>query len=720
MLIRSPVPPSSSESGALLVKGLSYALVGRPNCGKTTLFNALTGLRQKVGNYPGVTVEKRYGSFTSPHGLALQVLDLPGANSLSPQSPDEAILRDVLFGYLPDRVDRILCVIDLESLERSLYFALQVLELAKPTIVVLNQSTQRNITLNQLKALEGFLGVPVLVYKERDRSTLVRLKVWMSKAELPKRQGLFAASGPLKQSVEQVQAIVGTSPAEALAYLEGSTLEANVPAIVQEQLAPIQGALQEAEPDWQAHCIQQRYACIDVFLQAQHFIKQPLSQTLSYKLDQWVLHPILGWVTLAAVFMGMFMGVFSVSIYPMRLLERGFDAMQSYLSLIPPSTMRDLLCDGLLAGLANVVLFLPQILMLFFFIGVLELSGYLPRAIFLLDGPMRKVGLQGRSFIPLLSSYGCAIPGILATRTIGSWPERLTTVLIAPWMSCSARLPIYLIFIGVLFPSPLVPAWQKAGLLMAAYALSTLAALGVAACLRKCLLKGEKKDMLMELPPYQWPSFSTLAFSLYDKVRGFFTHTAPFILAFSVVFWFMSHYPRPQASQALSSQGPQALSTAQGPSIEGSYIGSLGKALEPIFEPLGYDWRVSISILSSFAARELFISTLGIIYHIEDKDQPVQDCGCGCCGTSPATRARFSSVLLSQKDTDGQRFYTPLRCLSLIVFYMFALQCTSTLAIVRKETGSWRWPVLQFVFMTAFAYLSALCVYQCGRYLGFS
>lgn len=701
MFTRSPAPPSSS---ALLAKGMTYALVGRPNCGKTTLFNALTGLRQKVGNYPGVTVEKRYGSFSSPHGLTLQVLDLPGAHSFSPQSPDEAILRDVLFGRFPDRVDRILCVIDLESLERSLYFALQVLELAKPTIVVLNQSTQRSITLNQLKALESFLGVPVLVYKERDRSTLIRLKLWMSKAELPTRQELFWASGPVKHSVEQVQAILGTSPAEALAYLDGSAFEANGSSFISEQLLPIQASLKAAEPSWQVHLIQQRYTHIDHFIQAQHFIKRPVTQTLSYRLDQWALHPVFGWIILAAVFMGMFMGVFSLSIYPIRLLEKGFGILQGYFSLIPPSTMRDLLCDGLLAGLANVVLFLPQVLLLFFFIGVLELSGYLPRAIFLLDGPMRKVGLQGRSFIPLLSSYGCAIPGILATRTIGSWPERLSTVLIAPWMSCSARLPIYLIFIGVLFPSPLVPAWQKAGLLMACYVISTLAALGLATCLRKYLFQGEKKDIWMELPPYQWPSFSTLAFSLYDKVRGFFTHTAPFILAFSVVFWFMSHYPRP----------------FQQPSIENSYVGSLGKALEPVLAPLGYDWKVSISILSSFAARELFISTLGMIYHIEDKDQPLQDCGCGCCGKSPSTRSRFSSVLLSQKDASGQRFYTPLRCLSLIVFYMFALQCTSTLAIVRKETGSWRWPLLQFVFMTAFAYLSALCVYQCGRYLGFS
>lgn len=699
-------PPAPSASLALLSKRVTYALVGRPNCGKTTLFNALTGLRQKVGNYPGVTVEKRYGSFTSPHGLALQVLDLPGAHSLSPQSPDEAILRDVLFGRFPDRVDRILCVIELESLERSLYFALQVLELAKPTIVVLNQSTQRRITLNQLKALEGFLGVPVLVYQERDRSSLVRLKLWMSRADLPKRQELFCASGPVKHSVEQVQAILGTSPAEALAYLEGSALEAEGPPLIQEALVPIQAALKVAEPHWQTHLIQQRYIYIDQFLQAQHVVKEPLSQTLTYKLDQWVLHPVGGWMILAGVFMGMFMGVFYLANYPMRLLERGFEGLQSYLSLIPPSMMRDLLCDGLLAGLANVVLFLPQILILFFFIGVLELSGYLPRAIFLLDGPMRKVGLQGRSFIPLLSSYSCAIPGILATRTIGSWPERLSTVLIAPWMSCSARLPIYLIFIGVLFPSPLTPAWQKAGLLMACYVVSTLAALGLAACLRKYLLKGEKKGIWMELPPYQWPVFSTIAFSLYDKARSFFTHTAPFILAFSVIFWFMSHYPRPKPFQQ--------------PSIENTYVGSLGKAIEPILAPLGYDWKVSISILSSFAARELFISALGMIYHIEDKAQPLQDCGCGCCGTSPITRSRFSSVLLSQKDASGQRFYTPLRCLSLIVFYMFALQCTSTLAIVRKETGSWRWPLVQFLFMTSFAYLAALCVYQCGLYLGFS
>lgn len=703
MFIRSPAPASSS---ALLSKSVSYALVGRPNSGKTTLFNALTGLRQKVGNYPGVTVEKRYGTCSTPHGLSLNILDLPGAQSLSPQSPDEALLRDVLFGYLSDTVDRILCVIDLESLERSLYFAIQVLELAKPTLVVLNASTKRRLSPHQVQALEAFLGVPVLVYKERDRSSLIRLKLWMSRAFMPSKQGLFSASPALERYVERVQDILGASPAEALACLEGAIAAQRLPRSIQDPLVSIQNTLQKEEPQWRTNLITQRYGLIDTFIHTQGLVKTPFAQTLTCQIDRWVLHPLVGWVVLLGVFFGVFMGVFSLAIYPIRFLERGFEALQSYAMWVPPSAMRGLVLDGLLGGLANVILFLPQILILFFFIGILELSGYLPRAIFLLDGPMRKVGLQGRSFIPLLSSYGCAIPGILATRTIASLPERLSTLLIAPWISCSARLPIYLIFIGVLLPSPLTPAWQKAGLLVGFYLVSTLSALGLAAVLRKYLLKGQRVDLLMELPPYQWPSLGTIAFSLYEKVRSFFTRTAPFILAFSIVFWFLSHYPRPKDVSV--------------PPIESSYAGILGKKLEPFLAPLGYDWKISVSILSSFAARELFISTLGIIYHIENKALPVSDCGCGCCGTAPATRSRFSSVLLSQTDGQGQRFYTPLRCLSLIVFYMFALQCTSTLAIVRKETGSWKWPLAQFLTMTSFAYLAALCVYQCGLYLGFS
>ncbi len=701
-----PISPPLPTSSSLVSKGLSYALVGRPNSGKTTIFNALTGLRQKVGNYPGVTVEKRYGSFSSPHGVALQVLDLPGAQSLSPQSPDEAILRDVLFGLVPDtRVDRIVCVIDIHSLEPSLYFALQILELAKPTIVILNNSAKRAIPSAQVQALEDFLGVPVVVYKDKDRESLTRLKLLLSRGSIPLKEGLVCASPALSRAVESLQSSLACSPAEALAYLEGKELK-GLKVAEASMLERIQVSLLAEESSWQQNRIQQRYQRIDSFIQSQRVYQLSLENSLSYRIDRWVLHPVFGWFVLIGVFAGIFMGVFSLSIYPMRLLEKGFEGIQGLLNTLPSSHTKDLLCEGVLGGLGNVILFLPQILILFFFIGVLELSGYLPRAIFLLDGPLRKVGLQGRSFIPLLSSYGCAIPGILATRTIGSWPERLATILIAPWISCSARLPIYLILIGVMLPSPLTPLWYKVGFLVAIYSVSTLAALVLAAGLRKYLMQGHVSDITLELPRYQWPSFRTIGFNLYERLRVFVSRTAPFIIAFSIIFWFLSNYPK--ASPSLQ-QSP----------IESSYAGQIGKALEPLIKPLGYDWKIGIGILSSFAARELFISTLGILYNIQEGTGAVEDCGCGCCGQLPASRSKFSSVLLGQQNDQGQRIYTPLSCLSLIIFYMFALQCTSTLVIVRKETGSWKWPCLQFMAMGAFAYIAALIVYQVGRVLGF-
>lgn len=699
-----PISPPAPPVSALVSTSLSYALVGRPNCGKTTLFNALTGLRQKVGNYPGVTVEKRYGSFSSPHGVVLQVLDLPGSQSLFPQSPDEAILRDVLFGLLPDtHVDRILCVIDTDSLERSLYFALDVLELAKPTIVVLNHLSKESLRSSQVQALEAFLGVPVLLYKEGDRQSLMRLKLGLSQARIPKQGSLLYSPESVSRAVERLQSALACSPAEALGYLEGQSLRH----LSTEQTAFLEAtkaSLEAEDPFWQQHRIQQRYEHIDGFVQSQAIEQASLDKSFSYRLDRWLLHPVCGGVVLLGVFVGVFMGVFSLSLYPMRFLESTFDAIQGLLSTLPASHSKDLLCEGVLGGLANVVLFLPQILILFFFIGVLELSGYLPRAIFLLDGPLRKVGLQGRSFIPLLSSYGCAIPGILATRTIGSWPERLATILIAPWISCSARLPIYLILIGVMLPSPLTPMGYKVALLVGIYAVSTLAALALAWCLRSYRRPRPNPDISLELPRYQWPSLKTIGFNLYERLRTFVSRTAPFIVAFSILFWFLSNYPK--------------ASTAEQSPLEKTYAGQLGKAIEPILKPLGYDWKIGVSILSSFAARELFISTLSILYNIQDGESAIVDCG--CCSKLPASRSKFSSVLLGQSDTQGKRIYTPLSCLSLIVFYMFALQCTSTLVIVRKETGSWKWPLIQFVCMGLFAYVGALLVYQLGRLLGYT
>lgn len=660
-------------------KELVYALVGNPNSGKTTLFNHLTGLNQKVANYPGITVEKKEGCCFSQYGERIHLIDLPGAYSLCAHSPDEEVLQQVLLGKMENvsKPDRIICVLDASNLERTLYLGLQILELGYPTIFVLNKIDvvdRRGLSVN-IKGLSEALGIPVIPIQANRKESLIPLKIAISQKHIPKVQAFnIDLPGKIKESLVRILHALpqNWTLGEALLLLTSTNNNKQIEALKAKALvSEWQTLLDQELPGWQSQIIQLRYQIVESLYKK--YVTQISEKTKSYsaRFDQIFLHPLWGWITLFLILGGLFFSIFTLSEYPMQLIESGFGKISNYFeTLLPAGPIRGLIIDGAIKGVGSILIFLPQIVMLFFFIGILESTGYLSRAAFLLDRIMGKIGLPGKSFVPLLSSFACAIPGIMATRTISSKEERFTTIMIAPWMSCSARLPIYLMMISLLVPESGYSAWIKTSFLLGIYLLGILCALTLGWCFRKTIFKGKNSTSLMELPHYHPPAWKNIFVEVSQRAMIFIKRAGKMILAFSIIFWFLMNYP-----QTLSLESP---------SIEESYMGHIGKTIEPIISPLGYDWKIGIALLTSFAARELFISTIAIV----NNGSAIQ--------------------------------FTTLTCLSLIIFYIFAMQCISTLAVVKRETNSWKWPILQFVFMTAFAYLSSFIIYQIGLALGYN
>ena len=415
--------------------------------------------------------------------------------------------------------------------------------------------------------------------------------------------------------------------------------------------------------------------------------------TLSDKLDAVLTHRLWGWLTFLGAMAMIFFAIFTVASYPMEWIDQGMTAVSGWISgQLPEGDFRSLLTDGVIAGVGGVVIFLPQILILYLFLGLLEDSGYMARAAFIMDRLMSRVGLHGKSFIPLLSSFACAIPGIMATRTVENPKDRLVTILVAPLMSCSARLPVYVLMIAVLLPA--ASAFQKAGIMLGMYLLGIFAAFGMAWLFKRTLLKGETPMLLLEMPPYRMPSLGTILMRMWERAGIFLRRAGTIILALSVLLWALTTYPKPT--------DPETSSAA---AIAQSYAGRLGHAMEPVIAPLGYDWKIGIGLIGSFAAREVFVGTMAIVYNVESEDDE--------------NIAPLRDTMRAEKRSDGSPVFTPLVCIGLMVFYVLAMQCVSTLAIVRRETNSWRWPLFQLGYMTALAYGCALIVYQGGRLLGF-
>lgn len=736
-------------------------LTGNPNCGKTTLFNALTGLRAKVGNYAGVTVERKEGKLLhAPAEMDIRVLDLPGTYSLSPNSLDEQVSRDVLLHRLPElpAPDLIVVVVDASNLQRNLYYATQVIELGHPTLLALNmvdvaEGLGHSIDAKQLSEL---LGVPVLPIVASTGEGVPELRnqiiAWLNRpTEIKPRlfcqlPGLFRieATGLADLLAETYQERRLQATAEALLLLSNEKALASstthYPQKIQDAVANARKRLEAANVDWRGAPIEWRYARVAEIQQSVTTELAPPGETLSDKLDRVVTHKVWGTLIFVAIMALMFQSIFSFAATPMQLMEAVVDWAGTQVSRwIPPGDLADLFNNGIVKGVGAVVVFLPQILLLFLFIGLLEDTGYMARAAFLMDRLMSKVGLHGKSFIPMLSSFACAIPGIMATRTIESPKDRLVTILVAPLMSCSARLPVYTLLIGACIPDRRVfGLFKLAGLtLLGMYLLGIVVALLMAWLFKKTLLKGETPMLIMELPPYKRPLLRVVLRHMWDRSKVFLRRAGTVILGINIVLWFLATYPRSakldaqfetRRTEITNSFSAFSLSTGTGAAtnqaaalreqiealnkqqagekLRHSFAGMLGRAIEPVIAPLGFDWKIGIGIVASFAAREVFVSTMSTVYNVgnfDDSDEGMKN---------------LEQTLQEQLHPDGAKVYTPLSAVTLMVFYVFALQCVSTVAVVRRETNSWKWPFFQWLYMGVLAWVLAFITWHGGQLLG--
>ena len=682
------------------------AIAGNPNTGKSTIFNLLTGMRQKVGNYPGVTVEKKTGRFFGSHGEAMELLDLPGSYSLQVRSPDEAVSRDLLLGRVPGtpRPDAIIAVLDASNLDRHLYLVAQFLELEIPVIVALNMvdvAEQRGLTIDLL-GLRDSLGVPVIPMVASRGQGLIELKQALSRATLHSSDRKAQLPIVLEREVAALSRILKCHTASVrpeamlLLSLEDERLAAEVKGdtALLTEIHSARERLKMSGLDPIAAPVDARYAWVSEICAAVVHRRGEDSHGLTFSdhVDQILTHKLWGWVAFVGMMALMFVCIFVVAQAPMDWIRAGMQALAKWTGAhLPEGDLRSLIVDGVIGGVGNVVVFLPQILILFFFLGLLEDSGYMARAAFIMDRMMSRVGLHGKSFVPLLSSFACAIPGIMATRTIENRNDRFVTILVAPLMSCSARLPVYAIMIALLMPA--YGVWAKAGVMLCMYLIGIVAAFVMAGLFKKTILRSESPMLLLELPPYRAPVVRGIAQRMWERALLFLRRAGTVILALSVILWALLSFPKPATPNPTQSEV-----------LAHSFGGRAGHAIEPIIAPLGYDWKIGIGLVASFAAREVFVSTMGQIYNIEDAKEDTED---------------LRTQMRDERRADGTPVFTPLVCLSIMVFYVLAMQCISTVAIVRRETNSWRWPLFQIAYMTVLAWVGAFVVYQGGRLLGF-
>jgi ferrous iron transport protein B len=748
MLAAADDAPPGIDSGLAFV-----ILTGNPNCGKTTLFNALTGLRAKVGNYAGVTVERKEGRMLgTPRERPVTILDLPGTYSLSPQSLDEQISRDALFHRLPEvpAPSLVVVVVDASNLERNLYYATQVIELGYPTLLALNMVDVASQNGQQIDAekLSSLLRVPVFPMVASTGQGLPALRDHLlaqrNQGHPQPAPSLFCDLSPaFQRELDGLCALLlkehsrprKTTTAEALLLLSDDRVLAksgkDYSADVKDAVNQSRTRLEAASEDWRSVVIESRYARIASMCQSVIGGTFEFQETFSDRLDRVLTHKIWGMLIFVAVMAVMFQSIFTFARLPMDAIQNGVDWLGQFVGhLIPPGDLNSLLVKGIIAGVGSVIVFLPQILLLFLFIGLLEDTGYMARAAFLMDRLMSKVGLHGKSFIPMLSSFACAIPGIMATRTIESPKDRLVTILVAPLMSCSARLPVYTLLIAACIPDrKLLGVFRLPGLtLLAMYLLGIVVALLMAWLFKKTLLRGDTPLLIMELPPYKKPVPKVVFRHMWDRSKLFLRRAGTVILGISILLWFLATYPRSsalehefavkrQGIEKVSPVGAQAAAAQQaqleeldkqelGEKLRRSFAGRLGQALEPVIAPLGFDWKIGIGIVASFAAREVFVSTMSTVYNVGDYEK------------SDANTQSLAQTLREQKRPDGSILYTPLVAVTLMIFYVFALQCASTVAIVRRETNSWKWPLFQWAYMGALAWVLAFITFQGGRLLG--
>ena len=740
----SESPPATS---------LTVALIGNPNTGKSTLFGTLVGIRQRVGNYPGVTVEKKSGRMDY-EGRSYELIDLPGLYSLAPRSRDEMVAVDVLLGRYQDSspVDAVVCIVDAGNLRRNLYLVSQVLELGIPTILALNMldlAEDRGISID-VEELGARLDMPVVKMQANRGIGVSELKAALAQVT---NRDWKAQPGPLPEEfgreVAQLESL--------LADRSSSDLQAPIPRYLVERLlldtggylrnallphadGPIDREFQSARARLaNAGCevpeceTISRYGWVDRTLDGVMAAPKEFVSSFTDRLDRVLTHRVWGTMVFILIMATVFQAVFAGAGPFMDLIEAGSLAVGGAIETrMAEGPLRSLLTDGVIGGVGAVLVFVPQIMILFLFIAVLEDCGYMARAAYLMDKLMVRVGLSGKSFIPMLSAFACAIPGIMAARVIEDERDRLTTILVAPLMTCSARLPIYALLIAAFIPEQKVlgPVGLQGLTLIGLYVLGIVTAVVAALLLKRTVLRGVTPPFVMELPGYQRPSLRTVAYRVAQRGWLFVRCAGTMILAVSIVVWAALYYPHNaevvEAAPAvrelrarMAELGPHnprhdILAQQLDHQVAGEYqrnslLGQAGRRIEPIFRPLGWDWRISCAVLASFPAREVVVATLGVMYNLGEEADTDTDEG----------RSRFSERLrdAQRDDTKEPTFNIPV-ALSIMVFYALCAQCAATLAVIKRETNSWRWPAFAFTYMTTLAYLGAMATYQLGCWIG--
>jgi len=696
---------------------LHIALAGNPNSGKSSLFNALTGMNQKVGNFPGVTVEKKTGS-TTIGGHAVVVIDLPGSYSLYPRRVDEEVAYKVVSGQDGKvSTDVFVVVVDASSLKRNLLYCSQVIDFKKPVVVALTMADiarKKGIQID-ISEMERELGVPVVAVNPRKNKGIDALKkaIELVSGNLykPAVRNFIEVNSLAPDAIREVQKIVpGIGEYEAIHYLINHE-KFNLNAEVQEAIEQTEIMHGFNPTRTQAEEILQRYTKINHILNLTVTQPDPQKQSrLTEKLDNIFLHRYWGYIILLLVLFLMFQSVFLLASYPMDWIDAGTTTVSNWLSqILPDNNFSDLLINGLIAGLGGIVIFIPQIMILFGLITLLEDTGYMARISFLSDRVMRSVGLNGKSVMPMISGFACVVPAIMSARSIENKKERLLTILVTPLMSCSARLPVYIILTAIVIPKEYLLGFISIqGLvMMGLYLIGIVFAMAASYVAKWFIRSNEKSFFILELPVYRAPRWKNALQTMLQKAKIFVMEAGKIILLISLVLWFLCSFGPKQRMQQVHKQYELALAQPNADTslaaeqfgaakLENSYAGIMGKAIEPAINPIGYDWKIGIALITSFAAREVFVGTMATLYSVEDDGQE-----------NVALQEKMRQATFS----DGSKVFTLATGVSLMLFYVFAMQCMSTLAIVKRETGTWKWPMIQVVYMTGLAYISGWIAY---------